>query len=126
MGYRFLADTLTVLHMVFVAFVLLGGFLALRWRRVVWLHGPAVLWGVLVEWAGWVCPLTPLENWLRLEGHGQGYGGGFVERYLAPVLYPAALSAGIQFVLGTLVVVVNLLVYGRVVQVRRRRARSPG
>ena len=126
MGYRFLADTLTVLHMVFVAFVLLGGFLALRWRRVVWLHGPAALWGVLVEWAGWVCPLTPIENWLRLEGQGQGYGGTFVEHYLVPVLYPAALSTGIQFVLGALVVGVNVLVYGCVIRARRRRARPPG
>jgi small-conductance mechanosensitive channel len=126
MRYRFLADTVTVVHIVFVAFVLLGGFFALRWRRVAWLHGPAALWGVLMEWAGWVCPLTPLENWLRLKGQGQGYGGGFVEHYLVPVLYPAALSTGIQFVLGALVIAVNILIYGYVIQARRRRARSPG
>jgi hypothetical protein len=124
MAYRFLADTLTMIHMAFVAFILLGGFLVLRWRRAVWLHGPAVLWGVLVEWAGWVCPLTPLENWLRLKGQGQGYSGGFVEHYLVPVLYPAALSPEFQFVLGTLAVAVNLLVYGYVIRARRRRARG--
>jgi hypothetical protein len=126
MWCRFFADTLTVMHTVFVAFVVLGGLLALRWPRVAWLHGPAALWGVLVEWAGWVCPLTPLENWLRLKGQGQGYGGGFVEHYLVPVLYPAALSTGIQFVLGALVIAVNVLIYGYVIQARRRRARSPG
>jgi hypothetical protein len=124
MAYRFLADTLTMIHMAFVAFILLGGCLVLRWRRAVWLHGPAALWGVLVEWAGWVCPLTPLENWLRLKGQGQGYSGGFVEHYLVPVLYPAALSPGIQFVLGTLVVAVNIMVYGYVIRARRRRARG--
>jgi hypothetical protein len=123
MWYRLLADTLTVMHMLFVAFVVLGGLLALRWPRVAWLHGPAALWGVLVEWAGWVCPLTPLENWLRLKGQGQGYGGGFVEHYLVPVLYPSALSTGIQFVLGALVIIVNVLVYGYVIGARRRRAR---
>src|SRR5512139_3325388 len=88
MAYRLLADIVTVLHLAFVAFVLLGGFLVLRWRGSIWIHGPAVLWGAVVEWAGWVCPLTPLENWLRLNGHVRGYAGGFVEHYLVPVLYP--------------------------------------
>jgi hypothetical protein len=124
MAYGFLADTLTMIHMAFVAFILLGGFVVLRWPRAVWLHGPAALWGVFVEWAGWVCPLTPLENWLRLRGQGQGYSGGFVEHYLVPVLYPAALSMRIQVLLGTFVVLVNILVYGYVIRARRRRARG--
>ena len=124
MGYRLLADVITVLHLAFVVFVLLGGFLVLRWRRSVWLHGPAVLWGVVVEWAGWVCPLTPLENWLRLTGHTPGYSGSFVEYYVVPVLYPAALTPGIQAILGALVVVANLLVYGYVIRWRRRQRRS--
>ena len=123
MAYRLLADIITLLHLAFVAFVLLGGFLVFRWRRSVWIHVPAVLWGAVVEWAGWVCPLTPLENWLRLKGDGRGYAGGFVEHYLVPVLYPEALTPGLQVVLGGLVIVVNLLVYGYVLRVRRRRAR---
>jgi hypothetical protein len=124
MAYGFLADTLTMIHMAFVAFILLGGFLVLRWPQAVWLHGPAALWGVFVEWAGWVCPLTPLENWLRIRGQGQGYSDGFVEHYLLPVLYPAALSPRIQVLLGTSVVLVNILVYGYVIRARRRRARG--
>ena len=126
MAYRLLADIITVLHLAFVAFVLLGGFLVLRWRRSVWIHGPAVLWGAVVEWAGWVCPLSPLENWLRLKGDVRGYAGGFVEHYLVPVLYPDALTPGIQVVLGGLVIAVNLLVYGYALRVRRRRARASG
>ena len=126
MAYRLLADIITVLHLAFVAFVLLGGFLVLRWRRSIWIHGPAVLWGAVVEWAGWVCPLTPLENWLRLKGDVRGYAGGFVEHYLVPVLDPDALTPETQAVLGGLVIVVNLLVYGCVLRVRRRRARAPG
>jgi hypothetical protein len=126
MAYRLLADIITVLHLAFVVFVLLGGFLILRWRRSVWFHVPAVLWAVVVEWAGWVCPLTPLENWLRAKGHVQGYSQGFVEHYLVPVLYPEALTPGIQVALGALVVVVNLLVYGYAFRVRRRQARFQG
>jgi len=126
MAYRLLADIITVLHLAFVAFVLLGGFLVLRWRRSIWIHGPAVLWGAVVEWAGWVCPLSPLENWLRLKGDVRGYAGGFVEHYLVPVLYPEALTPGIQVALGGLVIAVNLMVYGYALRVRRRRVRVPG
>ena len=126
MAYRLLADIVTVLHLAFVAFVLLGGFLLLRWRRAVWFHGPTVLWGAVVEWTGWVCPLTPLEHWLRVKGHVRGYSGGFVEHYLVPALYPEALTPGIQMALGGLVILVNVLVYGYALRVRRRRARAPG
>jgi len=126
MAYRLLADLITVLHFAFVAYVLLGGFLVLRWRRSIWIHGPAALWGAVVEWAGWVCPLTPLENWLRLKGGVRGYEGGFVEHYVVPTLYPEALTPAIQVVLGGLVIVVNLVVYGYALRVRRRRARAPG
>jgi hypothetical protein len=126
MAYRLLADMITVLHLAFVAFVLLGGLLVLRWRSSARFHVPAVLWGVVVEWAGWVCPLTPLENWLRAKGHLRGYSGGFVEQYLIPVLYPEALTSGTQVALGAFVAVVNLLVYGYVFRVHRQRARSAG
>jgi Protein of Unknown function (DUF2784) len=126
MAYRLLADAIVLLHLAFVAFVLLGGFLVLRWRRSIWIHGPAVLWGAVVEWSGWACPLTPLENWLRLKGQARDYAGGFVEHYVVSVLYPEALTPAIQVVLGGLVIVVNLLVYGYALRVRRRRARAPG
>ncbi|MBI2072189.1 MAG: DUF2784 domain-containing protein [Gemmatimonadetes bacterium] len=84
MRYRFVADVLVVLHVAFVAFVVVGGFLALRWRRLAWLHLPAAVWGAIIEFMGWVCPLTPLENhFRRLAGEG-GYQGGFIEHYVIP------------------------------------------
>ena len=79
MLYRFLADAVVLIHLGFVVFVVAGGFLVLRWPRAAWIQLPAAVWGVLVEWSGWVCPLTPLENWLRAQGGGAGYEGGFVE-----------------------------------------------
>ena len=107
-----LADIVLVGHLAFVVFAVLGGFLVFRWRRVVWLHVPAVAWAVLVELAGWICPLTPLENWLRVE-HGTGaYHGGFVEHYFLPILYPAELTRELQIVLGALVLLINFSIYG--------------
>ena len=112
MLYRILADLVVGVHALFVAFVVLGGLLALRWPWVAILHLPAAVWGALIEFRGWICPLTPLEKWLRAAAGQAGYQGGFIEHYLLPVLYPAGLTRGVQVVLGSAVVVVNLLVYG--------------
>ena len=124
MLYRLFADAIVVLHFGFVVFVVAGGLLGLRWPRALWLHAPAAVWGALIEYAGWICPLTPLENELRRRGGATGYAGGFIEHYLTPVLYPAGLTANVQLVLGTLVVVVNVAVYTFVLTRERRRLRS--
>ncbi|MBI3082692.1 MAG: DUF2784 domain-containing protein [Gemmatimonadetes bacterium] len=111
MRYRFVADVLVVLHVAFVAFVVVGGFLALRWRRLAWFHLPAAVWGAIIEFMGWVCPLTPLENhFRRLAGEG-GYQGGFIEHYVIPALYPADYTLGLRIMLGALVVGLNALAY---------------
>jgi hypothetical protein len=122
--YRLAADLVVVLHLGFVLFVVLGGLLALRWPRLAWVHLPVAAYGALIELVGWVCPLTPIENRLRQAAGGTGYEGGFVEHYLLPVLYPGALTSGLQLALGLGVVLVNLGVYG--VVLRRRRAPSAG
>ncbi len=112
MGYRLLADAVVLAHTAFVGFVVLGGFLARRWSWLAWLHLPCAVWGAVIEYQGWVCPLTPLENALRRRAGLEGYAGGFVEHYVLPTLYPAGLTRPLQAVLGTLVVVVNLIAYG--------------
>ena len=123
MIYRALADLVLVVHLAFVIFVVVGGLLVLRWPRAAWLHVPAATWGVLIEYTGWICPLTPLENSLRTRGGEAGYSGGFIEHYIQPVLYPAGLSRGTQIVLGSLALVVNLTAYGVVIARRKRLAR---
>jgi Protein of Unknown function (DUF2784) len=117
--FRILADATVVLHLLFVAFVVCGGLLVLRWRRVAWVHVPAAAWGAWIEFAGWICPLTPLENWLRAQGDAATYTTSFVERYLLPVLYPGSLSRDIQWGLGVLVILVNGIAYAVVVRSRR-------
>ena len=118
MWFRFLADLTVVVHLAFVLFVVFGGLLVLRWRRVAWLHLPAAVWGAWIEFAGWLCPLTPLENWLRERGGRPAYTSSFVERYIIPTLYPDSLSREVQWVLGGLVLLVNGVVY--LVVLRRR------
>lgn len=121
MSWHWLADALVVVHVAFVAFVVLGGFLALRWRRVVWAHVPAAIWGVAVEYAGWVCPLTPLEQSLRIRAGESGYDAGFIEHYILPVLYPIGLTRPAQWVLGTIALSANLIAYGLFIRQGPRR-----
>ena len=121
MAYRLLADAVLVLHLLFVVFVVAGGLLALRWPRAAWLHLPALAWGAAIEFFGWICPLTPLEILLRRRGGEAGYAGGFVEHYLLPVLYPAALTRELQWTLGAGLLLFNALVYALVWRRWRRQ-----
>jgi hypothetical protein len=122
MPYLLVADLLVLLHLGFVAFVVLGALLVLRWPRLVWLHVPCAAWGALIEFAGWVCPLTPLEVRFRQMGGAAGYSGDFIEHYVLPVLYPAQLTRSMQWGLGALVLAVNAIVYWRLWRRRRHRA----
>lgn len=122
MLYLFLADLLVLLHLAFVVFVVLGIFLVLRSPRLTWIHLPSALWGVLIEFAGWGCPLTPLENRFRRLGGGADYAGGFLEHYLLPILYPQALTRQVQIALGMLVLILNATGY---FILWRRRASGP-
>jgi len=119
MIYRILADAVLILHGLFLGFVVLGGLLVVRWKRVAWVHVPAFLWGAAIEFGGWVCPLTPLENRLRRSGGGEGYDAGFVEHYLLPVVYPGGLTREIQVALGVLVILLNAGVYAWLLLRRR-------
>jgi hypothetical protein len=112
MVYRLLADFILLFHFVFIVFVLFGGLLACKWRRLAWVHLPSMVWGALNELFGLWCPLTPLENWLRENGGAARYQTGFIEHYVMPVVYPAGLTREIQIVMGSAVVVMNGLIYG--------------
>ena len=109
--YLLLADLVVLVHSAFVLFVILGGFLTVRWHGVAWIHLPAAAWAAIVEIFGWVCPLTPLENWLRQQGGESGYGSDFVARYVLPTLYPMDLTRGVQTAIGIFVILINLAIY---------------
>ena len=124
MTYRLLADLVLIVHAAFVAFVVFGALLMLKWRKVIWIHLPAVTWGVLVEFAGIICPLTPLEVGLRRLGGEAGYEGGFIDHYLTALLYPTGLTREIQIAFGIAAVLLNATIYGWLLA--RRRSRRQG
>ena len=103
--YRVAADLLVLLHLVFIIFVVAGGLAVFKWHWLAYLHIPAAIWGTLIEYKGWICPLTPLENSLRQLAGVKGYTEGFIEHYILQVVYPPGLTRDVQTTLGTIVVV---------------------
>ena len=124
MGYQLLADLTVLLHFLFILFAIAGAALVVRWARLAWVHLPTVLWAVVMELAGWYCPLTPLENLLRRVGGEATYQEGFIAHYLLPVIYPTGLTRPVQITLGAGLLVFNVAMY--VVVLRRVRGGSTG
>ena len=104
------ADFIVLLHFGFILFVVFGGLLVLKWKKLVWFHIPAALWGALIEFVGWVCPLTPLENMLRRYS-GEDYTSSFVEHYIQTIIYPDGLTRDLQIFLGLGVLGINMIIY---------------
>lgn len=125
MLYSLLADLLLAIHLLFIVFVVLGALLVLKWHRLGWLHLPAVAWGALVEFNSWPCPLTPWEVQLRRLAGEQGFESGFIEHYIGPLVYPAGLTPNIQIVLGSFVIIINLVLYsGLLLYFKRKSVRT--
>ena len=122
MLFRLAADFVVAVHAAFVVFVVLGGLFAARWPRLAWVHLPAAAWGAFIEFRGWICPLTPLENYLRQRGGSSAYRGEFIEHYLLPLLYPAHLTRQHQIWLGGATIIVNILLYWHVARTTSSRA----
>ena len=112
MIWRALADLVLLIHFAFIVFVIVGGFFANRWPWLPRVHLPAIAWAVVLEFLGWICPLTPLENSLRQASGEAGYVGGFLEHYLVQVVYPVGLTPEIQIYIGLGVLLINGLAYG--------------
>ncbi len=118
--YGTLAALVVLAHFAYILFVMFGGLLMLRWRKAPWVHLPAATWGAFVELTGRVCPITPLEHWLRRSAGGDDYAGAFIEHYIVRIIYPPGLTQEIQVALGVGAILLNCVIYAWVV----RRLRS--
>ena len=124
MFFRLAADGVLLLHLAFILFALLGAAMAVRWRWIPLIHLPAAAWGVFVELTGRACPLTYLENYLRVKAGQSGYSKSFIEHYILDIIYPSGLTSEIQFALAGVVVVVNIAIYGCLLSRRRHGVKT--
>jgi len=104
-------ELVVLVHFGFIVWVAAGGLLVMKWWWLSLIHLPALIWAVLLEWNGWICPLTPLEKALREERDLTVYDGGFVANYILPVIYPEDLTREIQTTMAVVLVLVNAAVY---------------
>ena len=119
---RILADVILVFHLCFILFALFGGLFVLKYRWTVWIHLAAMCWAAMISFAGWICPLTPLEITLRRVAGEEGYTGGFVAHYIAPVIYPEGFTRGFAIAAGVTVIMVNLIIYSYVMYRLRNKS----
>jgi hypothetical protein len=112
MLYNAVANLLMIVHFCFILFVILGGLLLFWWPRLAFVHLPAAAWGVMIELNRWICPLTPLEQYMRRAAEQEGYTGGFIDHYINPLIYPEGLTPQIQLILGVSVLLLNAVIYG--------------
>lgn len=115
MLYKFLADLVLVLHLGFILFVLFGALLAFKYPRTIWFHAPIAVYGMLISFFRWICPLTPLENYFRILAGEKGYEGGFIGHYILPIIYPEGMTPGITMAMGLFVLVWNGMLYGMLI-----------
>ena len=123
MIYLGLAALVVLTHLAFIVFVVAGGLLVWRYPRLAWVHVPAAIWGAWIELTGRICPLTPLENALRVRAGAAGYPGDFLDHYLVSIVYPPGLTREMQAAFGVVAIAVNLVAYGLLV---RRPPRGDG
>jgi hypothetical protein len=118
MGYRIAADSVLIAHFLFAAFAVTGGLLVAFNFAWAWLHIPVVLWSALVNLKGWTCPLTPLEQRLRVLAGQAGYTGGFIQHYVGQAVYPGGMPRRLELVAGVSVLAGNAVVYAVLLAIR--------
>ncbi len=111
MIYLILANIILVLHFLFIFFVVVGSLFVFYKKWLIWLHIPAALYGVLIEFSGWICPLTPLENHFRILAGQSGYSHSFVQQYLLKIIYPEGLTRQSQLIMGSALLIITLIIY---------------
>ena len=110
--YEFFANLTLITHLIFILFVIFGGLFFFIFSKIIYIHLPALLWGIYVELTNSICPLTYLENWFLYKGELTTYSNDFINNYLFQIIYPKGLNAEIQIYLGISLLVINILIYG--------------
>jgi len=113
--YEFAADLTLIVHFAFIIFVVFGALLFFVSTKIIYVHVPALIWGIYIEITHSICPLTYLENWFLQKANLTTYSEGFIQNYLVPVVYPTNLTDDLQTYLAIVLIVANMLMYGLII-----------
>ena len=113
--YEFAADLTLIVHFAFIIFVVFGALLFFVSTKIIYVHVPALIWGIYIEITHSICPLTYLENWFLQKANLTTYSEGFIQNYLVPVVYPMNLTDDLLTYLAIVLIVANMLMYGLII-----------
>ena len=113
--YELAADLTLIVHFAFIIFVVFGALLFFVSTKIIYVHVPALIWGIYIELTHSVCPLTYLENWFLLKANLSTYSEGFIQNYLVPIVYPKNLTDNLQIYFAIVLIVANMIMYGLII-----------
>ncbi|MEU4196647.1 DUF2784 domain-containing protein [Kribbella sp. NPDC026611] len=120
MIWRALADLVMIVHGALLLFFLIGGFLAWRWPKLIWVHLAIVVWNLLIVVLDFGCPVTASEKYFLRRGGETVYEAGYIHHYLEGKLWPEGSTPVAEKVGFALV----LIGYAGFFVARRRRRRK--
>ena len=119
--YEIGADLALIAHFAFIIFVVFGALLSIVSTKIIYLHVPALIWGIYIEITHSVCPLTYLENWFLEKANLSAYSESFIQHYLIPIVYPKNLTEDLQIYLAIVLMVANAIIYGLIIIKSQRK-----
>ena len=119
--YELAADLTLIVHFAFIIFVVFGALLFFVSTKIIYVHVPALIWGIYIELTHSVCPLTYLENWFLQKANLTTYSEGFIQNYLVPIVYPKNLTEDLQTYSATALIVANMIMYGLIISKSKKK-----
>jgi len=119
--YEFAADLTLIVHFAFIIFVVFGALLFFVSTKIIYVHVPALIWGIYIELTHSVCPLTYLENWFLQKANLTTYSEGFIQNYLVPIVYPKNLTDSLQIYFAIVLIVANMIMYGLIISKSKKK-----
>jgi hypothetical protein len=119
--YEFAADLTLIVHFAFIIFVVFGALLFFVSTKIIYVHVPALIWGIYIEITHSICPLTYLENWFLQKANLTTYSEGFIQNYLVPIVYPKNLTEDLQTYSATALIVANMIIYGLIISKSKKK-----
>ena len=119
--YELAADLTLIVHFAFIIFVVFGALLFFVSTKIIYVHVPALIWGIYIELTHSVCPLTYLENWFLQKANLTTYSEGFIQNYLVPIVYPKHLTDNLQIYFAIVLIVANMIMYGLIISKSKKK-----